>query len=401
MTDEDQIGDGRRGEGRVGQNEGAGGVVVGGAGGGLGGRILGFDVARAAAFVGMVMVNFKVVMGAGDAGPAWGVWAAGLLEGRAAATFVVLAGVGVSLMSARARRSSDSEVLAGNRGGLLRRAAFLFVLGLAYSPIWPADILHFYGLYLALAALLLGVRDRTLWLATAAVAALGSALLVVLDYGAGWDFETLHYEDFWTPAGLVRHMLYNGFHPVVPWVAFVFLGMWLGRRDLRSRPVRRRLAAVGAAAVAVSEGLAFLGRRAVATLEGDGVEELMYLFVTDPMPPTVFFLGSAGGVAVVGITAAVAWTEGARATGRHRRLIEALASTGQLALTLYVAHVLVGMGTLEALGWLAEGKGAEGQSLGRAVLSALVFCVAAVGFAWGWRRYFNRGPVEWCMRKLT
>ena len=48
-------------------------------------RLIGYDVARALAFFGMVLVNFKIVMGASGAGPAWLVDAAGLLEGRAAA----------------------------------------------------------------------------------------------------------------------------------------------------------------------------------------------------------------------------------------------------------------------------------------------------------------------------
>ncbi len=28
------------------------------------------------------------------------------------------------------------------------------------------------------------------------------------------------------------HSLYNGWHPVLPWAAFLLFGMWLGRRLL-------------------------------------------------------------------------------------------------------------------------------------------------------------------------
>ena len=70
-------------------------------------RVVGFDIARALAVFGMVAVNFKVVMGAGSAGPDWLVGVVGLLEGRAAATFVVLAGVGISLMSSSSRMAGD------------------------------------------------------------------------------------------------------------------------------------------------------------------------------------------------------------------------------------------------------------------------------------------------------
>ena len=118
-------------------------------------RIIGYDLARALAVFGMVVVNFKIVMGAEKNGPAWLAGLVGLLDGRAAATFVVLAGAGLSLLSQKGRMQKDRDRLARDRHTLLKRALFLFIFGLLYTPIWPADILHFYGVYIALAAFLL------------------------------------------------------------------------------------------------------------------------------------------------------------------------------------------------------------------------------------------------------
>ncbi len=61
-------------------------------------RIVGLDIARALAVLGMVIVNYKVVM-VSNATQGWLATTTGLLEGRAAATFVVLAGIGLSLMT--------------------------------------------------------------------------------------------------------------------------------------------------------------------------------------------------------------------------------------------------------------------------------------------------------------
>ena len=58
-------------------------------------RLAGLDIARALAVFGMVVVNFKIVLGAAQAGPSWLVSVTDLLDGRAAATFVLLAGVGL------------------------------------------------------------------------------------------------------------------------------------------------------------------------------------------------------------------------------------------------------------------------------------------------------------------
>ena len=52
-------------------------------------RIIGIDVARALAVIGMIIVNFKVVLG--ENGLSWVKLSASAFDGKAAATFVVLA----------------------------------------------------------------------------------------------------------------------------------------------------------------------------------------------------------------------------------------------------------------------------------------------------------------------
>jgi uncharacterized membrane protein YeiB len=66
-----------------------------------------------------------------------------------------------------------------------------------------------------------------------------------------------------------------------------------------------------------------------------------------------------------------------------------LVATGQLALTLSVGHVVVGLAPLEAFG-LLEGRRAVRPS----VAWVAVFCVGVVLFAHLWRRRHPRGPLE-------
>lgn len=356
-----------------------------------GNRILGFDFARALAVLGMVIVNFKVVMSAEHAGPAWLVWLAGLLDGRAAATFVILAGVGVSLLSQRGRLAGDRRRLGTDRLKLIKRSAFLFVVGLLYSPIWPADILHFYALYLLIGAALLSATGRQLWGSAAVLVAVFLVLLFVFDYERGWKWETLDYVDFWTPAGMIRHLFFNGFHPVFPWAAFLVAGMWLGRQDLRGTQRRQRILWVSAVVVVVAECASALLLWTVSDLAGTDGEDMRSLLGTAPMPPMPLYLFSAGGVAFGLIMLCIMITEGYRGS----RWVGWLVATGQLALTLYVAHVVIGMGLLETLGRL------EKQTLGFAVVAALVFYVIGTAFSVLWTRRFQRGPLEWLMRRLT
>jgi uncharacterized protein len=72
-------------------------------------RIIGIDVARAFAVIGMIIVNFRIVFG--EQGEGWLKGVAQLFDGKAAATFVVLAGIGLALMSnsAIAKKTSRSS----------------------------------------------------------------------------------------------------------------------------------------------------------------------------------------------------------------------------------------------------------------------------------------------------
>ncbi len=71
-------------------------------------------------------------------------------------------------------------------------------------------------------------------------------------------------------------------------------------------------------------------------------------------------------------------------------------TTGQYALSFYVAHILIGMGIMEAFGWLESGR-----ALGFALLYSTAFYGAGMLFTWFWRKRYKRGPFEALMRRLT
>jgi len=393
-------------------------------------RLDGLDLARALAVFGMVIVNFKVVMtlasGPDDMygylrfigmemfrpapDPVWLVTFTKLFEGRASATFVTLAGVGIGLMAARVAGAGQSVPRNGQsvprngqsvprngqgvpvRAKLLKRALFLLAAGLTYIAIWPGDILHYYGVYIALATLFLGASGRTLWTAALLAVFLFFAMLVTLDYEKSWNWLTLDYADFWTFSGFCRNTLFNGFHPLFPWIAFLFVGMWLAQR-LATGGLNLKKLFWFALAAALASGI--VSRRIMGALKWDAEtvdpETARALFGTASMPPNLFYMVAAGGTAL----AAISLSLGIAARWPETWWVKLLAATGRLALTLYVAHVVVGMGLLAAIGRL------EGQSLAFSVTCALSFCALAVLFAALWTRSFKRGPLEWLMRRLT
>ena len=355
-------------------------------------RITGYDFARSLAVFGMVTVNFNIVMGADKAGDHWLRQLTGLLEGRAAATFVVLAGIGLSLLTQRARITNDAHRITDSRKQLIKRAVFLFGVGLCYTPIWPADILHFYGIYIAVGALLLTASDRWLWSLAFGFIAIFVVFILIFDYEAGWNWETLSYSGFWTAEGMVRRLFFNGFHPVFPWTAFLLIGMWLGRQDMHNPKTRRKVFFGGIAVALFSESASWLLIRYFsANVSGLDVETVGALFGTEAIPPMPLYLFASGGVATTIIGLSLMLTE----RFPDAKWIKPFITTGQLSLTLYVAHVVIGMGLLDALGIL------ENQTLPFAIGSAVVFCICAVIFSHFWRKRFERGPLEWGIRRIT
>src|SRR4051794_16562163 len=189
------------------------------------GRVAGYDVARSLAVLGMMVVHFSLVLAADRSGPPWLAEVLGFLDGRAAATFVVLAGVGVTLLSRRAAADVDPQALAGVRATLVRRGLFLLVVGFSNLCIWPGDILRVYGVSLLLAARLVDATGRRLLLGASGYAVGFVLLFLALDFEKNWDWPTLTYHGLWTPTGLVRNLFYDGFRSVLPWTGFVLFGM--------------------------------------------------------------------------------------------------------------------------------------------------------------------------------
>ena len=76
-------------------------------------------------------------------------------------------------------------------------------------------------------------------------------------------------------------------------------------------------------------------------------------------------------------------------------VLTVLNPAGRQTLTLYLAHILLGMGVMDELGLLG------GQTTQTAFFASAIFCTLAVIYALIWSRYFKRGPIEALMRKTA
>lgn len=339
-------------------------------------RIRGIDMARALAIIGMVMVHFGPFEVDVD-DPAGFLYETS--HGRASILFIVLAGVGVSLLGG----DRSPHRLRGATARLLFRAAVLFPLGVALVALSTrvAVILQYYAVYFLIAVV--AVRWRDGWL-------LGGALAMTLIgpfiYLAGWFAVPGWYElpgqsDFSDLPRLFRDVVLTGYYPAVVWSAPLLFGMWLGRRDLRAGRLRGAMFVGGVTAAAAAYVLAdTLTDRFGAPPET--AASWRWFAVAEPHSEMPLWLLSATGVAVAILAASLV------AADLLPRVTWPLVASGQLALTTYVGHLLV---LWRYPQWLVR------DDVIAAWVSVARFAVVAVALAALWRAVFPRGPLEWLL----
>ena len=348
------------------------------------------DLIRGIAVFGMIFVNTKYLFATQGSGDDWLASLSNLLDGRPAALFIVLAGIGVSLMACRGKNRVD---LKSCRANLLKRAVVLFIAGLILLRYWTADILHFYGVYLLFGAVLVGMGNRLL-------AFLSAALLLAsiwIHFAPDLDlFPSLEAEcsGFLACSWIfVSDVFLTGCYPVVPCLGLFVFGNWIGRHDLSSQGFRHKLFIIGllslTAATVAQEIL--IGNWSIGSM-AMGLDADFFLISADPFPPSAFYLLSAGGISLLIIAGCCGLSE----TQMRSRWLVAICDAGRVSLSIYVIHIMV-------CGYYVEIKEVlEGDyTLPQTILIAALWCVGAVAAARMWLKQFSYGPLEWGLRAIS
>jgi uncharacterized membrane protein YeiB len=341
-------------------------------------RIGGLDVARGLAVLGMFAAHMRL----GDeltADPS--TWAA-VVDGRSSILFATLAGVSVALLSGRTAPPEGRDQTRV-RVRLVVRAAWVFAIGwlLTRLDTFVAVILGVYGLLFVLVLPFVRWPVRRLLALAAILAVLVPPLLVVL----GQALTTAGAED-----ALVPFLAVTGYYPALLWIAFVLVGLAIGRLDLGASAVRRRLAVAGAGAVAVGYGGGWASTRLLAggvpsagpeTGFGvPGVFDVRWLTGAEPHSGTTFEVLGSTGFAVLVVVGCLVLAE------RLPAVTAPLAAVGAMALTVYTVHILAIRVLMDLAPDAAGG-----------LRTWAWFAVAALVGATAWRSLVGRGPLEWLL----
>lgn len=365
-------------------------------GGGERSRLVGLDVARCLALLGMVATH--VLPGTDPDGTLTTTqWLAG---GRSSALFAVLLGVSLALVSGGSRPHRGRQ-LARDATGLAVRAVLVAGLGLLLGipQTGVAVILTYYGVVMLLALPFLALRARVL-LGLAVVWAVLSPVVsqVLRPELPPRQFDNPSPEQLAEPGRLLAELLFTGYYPAFCWLAYALLGMGLGRLDLRPVSTALMVAVAGlvvamAATVTswVVSAAAGLTGADLAAVEGGmfgqtPVGEWRWMAVVAPHSTTPFDLLQTGGSAMVVTGACLLLAAGAGLLGEGAvRVLAVVFGAGTATLSLYTLHVM--MRTEQV--WPPE----EADSL-RWHLLVLLWAGALI-VALG-----RRGPLEWLVGLL-
>jgi uncharacterized membrane protein YeiB len=358
----------------------AGGRLLGGPG-----RVPGIDVARGIAVLGMFTAHIGVMSDDWTGSNGW----LNVAHGRSSILFATVAGLSLALISGRAEPFTGA-VMSRVRSRILIRAVCLLVVGLLLEALGTRVyvILGFYAVYFALAVPVLGWPVRRLVGTAAVVAVVGPPLV------------------YWGPEALVRagigaddvvtHYLLSGHYPAVVWMAYVLMGLAIGRSAaLTSARVRIAMIVGGAGIAAVSaaassllvgaDGGADAVRTAIAAtstgVPGSAGPPVSGLFLSGPHDDTLLEVVGSGGfaVAVIGLCLCVGRI-GARA-------LAPLAAVGSMALTVYTLQIVA------IWRWNLLDVTSNDQ--------LVVMTLVSLAGATAWRATLGRGPFERIVARIA
>ena len=350
------------------------------------------DVARAVAMIGVVVLNYHTYLNGLEA---WtplspSIWqrlynpSTGFFTTRFAALFVLVAGIGVSLMTRRSRESSNSSLLRADRLRLARRGALLLLVGYFLEWIWPGTILFYYGAYFIVAAGIFAAPTRR-------VLGVGVAAAVAAATIAWWRADQVLDLNFtsWlappkidSPRDLLIRVFVSYTHPLFPWLLFFAVGIVLGRHMQNFAKFRAKMMLWSALIVAST----YTATHLLSPSPARGPHETMIakLLSTDPYDRGLAYsiVTLATALFAFGALSLLVSSIGGSAP------VQMLSRAGQMSLTIYIAHIFFFNIVVHRLRWV----GATG--LDTAVVLALVFYAAAIPLSATWRKYAGRGPAE-------
>ncbi len=373
-------------------------------------RLVGVDAARGLALIGMISIHILPAWDPETFEPTaqWTVFA-----GRSAALFALLAGVGLAFSTGGGTRHTGRAMTA-DRVGVAVRALLIAGLGLAINEVLPGNtiadvpavnILVYYGAFFLLAIPFLSLSAKMLFAWAGFFALAGPVLMHLLRdvLPAVERYNPTLTDLAGNPGATAAQLLLTGTFPALPYLAYLLVGLAIGRLDLAEVQIQAAMLSFGVilAVTAWFASWALIQQaggfeQLVARTPGLDEELVNDIIVwgPDPVLPTTtgWWLAVAGPYTntPLALGLGLGWAMAVLALflllarGAERWLLP-LSAMGSMTLTVYSAHLL-------AL--------AAEVHYGQPVWF-LIHVGMAMVFALFWHQAFGQGPLERVVARIV
>ena len=351
-------------------------------------RLIGLDVTRAIALIGVVVMNFHGTLHnwLNDWSIGTDFWHrvfnvyTGALSTRFAATFVLVAGIGTALFSQKVY--ANRQNIAKHRMRLVRRGAVLLFGGYFLNHAWPGTILFYYGAYFILSAIFIVWKSRSI-LFLSAVTALAATAIASWEANrqrAGYSTAWLHPQEIHNLKDFLLRIFVDYTHPVFPWLAFFCIGIVMGRNLEMIKSKRRAILMLCFALIVLCYSVSAI----LDHFDLRSNEIVYWLTSLHPFNRSLLYTVSTAAIAGVAFVVISQLAE----RYQHKKLVVHLQRSGQLTLSLYLLHVLA---FYIFVNWTQL---ISSSGLDTALLFAGGFWIFAITIASWWQHHFGQGPVE-------
>ena len=368
-------------------------------------RIVGLDAARGFALLGMIAVHVLPAYNEYTGEPTL-IWT--LFAGHAAGLFAVLAGLTVALLTGGSNPHAGSK-LDRSRASLIVRALLILLLGLSLDQLQLTvyNILPYYGLMFLLTVPLVTLRIRYLLACAVASTLVGPIAIFMTNKWGG--YTTTHNPNFFDlvnmPIDTGITLFLGGTYPAATWIAYLCVGLAIGRMNLHWLATHVRLIVIGGILSATGFVLSTLlidyagGFRQLyfhtVDYEAQDIRDVIsfgpedhlptdtwwWLLINGPHTNTPFSIISTIGLALLSIGTFLVV---ARVSGQ---ILVPLISSGSMTLTLYTLHLL----SLSAFSDDFEST---------PIIWFAIQALGAVMIGIGWHLARGKGPLEVAISKV-
>ena len=359
-------------------------------------RVVSIDAMRTIALFGIIVLNYHGYLNFSGALSStepsiyerWWHPFDGVLANPFPVGFVMVAGMGVSLMTST---MNTKQLITETRWRLARRGLFLFTLGYGIEWIWRGTILPYYGVLFLAASVIAYWSKRNLVL-------LGVFSIVVAAAVESWRFAETFNDNFtiWlspaepdSPRNLLIRIFIDYTHPLFPWLAFFITGILLGRNYATFKTIRFRLLIICVGVVSFSY-LANAMIHSLANSSSKTDQSLRQLASTRPFDRGILYVASAIGVVIAVLVVLHILCE----RYKNSPIIETARITGQMTLTIYLAHIFIFNTVVNKLELVTP------TGLDTAMIMSIAVYASAIIWANWLHNRFGRGPAEIVYRRF-